>query len=183
MEGGIRFSGSARFHPELGHPIWVGLNIEVLQDDPTLDGLPAELVVTMSDLPEVEVVEPTGLQTERAALMEARSRWQSTGITSYQYQLTIHAMATADYRGPFLAQIEDGKVVSLTREDGPVGEGVVAYSIEGLFDLIDSYLADGIESAVIYNELLGYPVFVQLDLDAIAVDGGLAMSIDRFSES
>ena len=50
VEGEIRFTGSARFHPDLGYPIWVGLDIEVLADDPVLIGLPSRMVVTMTDL-------------------------------------------------------------------------------------------------------------------------------------
>ena len=50
VEGGIQFTGSARFHPDLGYPIWIGLDIEVLADDPVLAGLPARMVVTMTNL-------------------------------------------------------------------------------------------------------------------------------------
>ena len=50
VEGGIQFTGSARFHPDLGYPIWIGLDIDVLADDPVLAGLPARMVVTMTNL-------------------------------------------------------------------------------------------------------------------------------------
>ncbi len=180
VEGGIRFDGSARFDPDLGYPIWVGLDIEVIADDPILADLPSRLVITISDLHPVDPEVSGTLSAERSALKEARTRWDLADLVNYSYELTIHAMATADFTGPFQVEVLEGAVTSVNRDGTEVAAGVVtAYTIDGLFDLIDLYLADEIESAVLYNEVSGYPVFVQLDLDAIAVDGGLVLSIDR----
>ncbi len=180
VEGGIRFAGSARFHPELGYPIWVGLDIEVLADDPVLSDLPSRLVVAMSDLHVADFEVPGTLVAERAALQEARIRWDEARIGDYSYELAIHAMATADFTGPFLVVVEGGTVTSVTRAGEPVEPGkVAAYSVEEMFDLIDRYLSEGIKSSVLYHDGLGHPVFVQLDLDAIAVDGGLAFSVHQ----
>ena len=180
VEGGIRFDGSARFDPDLGYPIWVGLDIEVIADDPILADLPSRLVITMSDPHPVDPEVSGTLSAERSALKEARTRWDLTALVNYSYELTIHAMATADFTGPFQVEVLEGAVTSVSRDGTEVAAGVVtAYTIDDLFDLIDLYLADEIESAVLYNEVSGYPVFVQLDLDAIAVDGGLVLSIDR----
>jgi hypothetical protein len=182
VEGGIRFEGSARFDPELGYPIWVGLDIEVIADDPILADLPSRLVITMSDLYPVDPDVSGTLSTERSALKEARTRWGFAALVDYSYELTIHAMATADYTGPFQVEVREGAVTSITRDGVEVEGGqVTAYAIDDLFDLIDRHLADGIESAVLYNEIAGYPVLVQLDLDAIAVDGGLVLSIDQLA--
>ena len=180
VEGGIRFDGSARFDPELGYPIWVGLDIEVIADDPILADLPSRLVITMSELYPVDPDVSEALSTERSALKEARTRWGLAALVNYSYELTIHAMATADYTGPFQVEVREGAVTSVTRDGADVAaEQVTAYAIDDLFDLVDRYLADGIESAVLYNEVSGYPVLVQLNLDAIAVDGGLVLSIDQ----
>ncbi len=180
VEEGIRFTGSARFHPDLGYPIWIGLDIEVLREDPIPDALPERLVVTMSDLRPLEIVADS-LDGERDALRMARKRWQTAGIDDYTYQLTVHAMATADFTGPFLVVVEDGQVVKATRDGSPVDPGpVTVYTVNEMFDLIDRHLVEGVASAVLYDESLGFPVLVQLDLDSIAVDGGLVFSVDSF---
>ena len=180
VEGGIRFTGSARFDPLLGYPVWVGLDIEVLRDDPVLEELPTRLVVTMTDLHPIDVDRAAG-QAELSALEEAVGHWEAFGVDTYSYQLTIHAMATADYTGPFVVEIFDGEIVSVTRDGIPVSPELAAgYRVEQIFDMIREAIAGGVEVAVLYNQVLGYPVLVQIDLDAIAVDGGLAFSLDEF---
>jgi hypothetical protein len=46
--------------------------------------------------------------------------------------------------------------------------------------MIREAIAGDVEVAVLYNQVLGYPVLVQIDLGAIAVDGGLSFSLDQF---
>jgi hypothetical protein len=180
VEDGIHFTGSARFHPELGYPIWIGLDIEILRDDPLLDELPARLVVTMTDLHPIDAGQAAG-QVELSALEAAAERWADAGVDTYSYQLTIHAMATAEFTGPFVVEIIDGEIVSVTRDGSPVSpERARGYRVEQIFDMIRQAIVEGVEVAVLYNQVLGYPVLVQIDLDAIAVDGGLAFSIDQF---
>jgi hypothetical protein len=180
VEDGIRFTGSARFDPLLGYPVWVGLDIEVLRDDPVLEELPTRLVVTMTDLRPIDVDRAAG-QVELSALEEAVGRWAAAGVDTYSYELTIHAMATADYTGPFAVEIIDGEIVSVTRDGSPVSPEVAAgYRVEQIFDMIREAIAGDVEVAVLYNQVLGYPVLVQIDLGAIAVDGGLSFSLDQF---
>ena len=64
----------------------------------------------------------------------------------------------------------------------PVPEAqVTAYTVDDLFRLVETALSDGVDSSVTYDERWGHPVFVALDLDAIAVDGGLVLSVSNLA--
>ena len=180
VEDGIRFEGSARFDPDLGYPTWVGLDITVLEPDSVLAQLPSQLVITITDLHAIDAEsQPEPLPTGQLDdLNEARGRWQLSGIAAYRYELTFHMMMTAEFTGPFVVTVVDGVVTEVTREGVPVSaERVSAITVEELFLMIEDVLLAGIESEVTYHEIWGHPVLVALNLDAIAVDGGLMLSL------
>lgn len=182
VSDGIRFEGSARFHPDLGYPTWVGLDITVLEPDADLLLLPSRLVVTITDLHAV-TPEPEPAATDQLAeLDEARTRWRSSGIGAYRYELTFHGMLSADFTGPFAVTVADGTVTEITRDGEPVPHGqITAYTVEELFDLVEGSLSAGVESSVTYHEVWGQPVLMALDLEAIAVDGGLVLSVTNLT--
>lgn len=179
---GVRFEGSARFHPDLGYPTWVGLDLTVLEPDPDLALLPARLVVTITDLQAIDI-EPEPLPTDQLAeLDEARAVWRSSEIDAYRYELTFHGMLSADFTGPFLVTVVDGSVGKVTRDGEPAPEGqITAYTVDDLFELVERSLLAGVESSVTYHEVWGHPVLMALDLEAMAVDGGLMLSASNLT--
>lgn len=179
---GIRFEGSARFHPDLGYPTWVGLDLTVLEPDADLASLPSRLVITITDFHAVDI-EPEPSPTDQLAeLDEARAVWRSSGIDAYRYELTFHGMLSADFTGPFLVAVVDGSVSKVTRDGEPVPEGqITAYAVEDLFALVEGSLSAGLESSVTYHEVWGHPVLMALDLEAIAVDAGLMLSVSNLT--
>lgn len=182
VEDGIRFEGSARFDPDLGYPTWVGLDLTILEPDSVLASLPSQLVVTITDLHAVDVKPELAAAGQLAELDKARARWRSSGITAYRYELAFHMMLAADFSGPFVVTVVDGAVAEMTRNGEPVSDGqVTAYTVEDLFELVEASLRDGVESSVTYHEVWGHPVLMALDLDAIAVDGGLMLSVSNLT--
>lgn len=174
--------GSARFDPELGYPIWVGLDVTVLEPDADLATFPSQLVVTITDLHAVDVVAAPEAVDQLVELGEARARWSEAKPTAYRYELAFHTMMSAEFGGPFAVTVIDGAVAKITRDGEPVPEGqVTAYSVEDLFRLVETALSDGVDSSVTYDERWGYPAFVAIDLDAIAVHGGLVLSVSNLA--
>jgi hypothetical protein len=182
VEGGVRFEGSARFDPELGYPIWVGLDVTVLEPDADLAAFPSQLVVTITDLHAVDIAPAPEAVDQLAELDEARARWSDFEQSAYRYELALHMMMSAEFAGPFAVTVVDGAVTEITRDGEPVPEAqVTAYTIDDLFRLVETALSDGVDSSVTYDERWGHPMFVALDLDAIAVDGGLVLSVSNLA--
>jgi hypothetical protein len=182
VEDGVRFEGSARFDPELGYPIWVGLDVTVLAPDVELAPFPSQLVVTITDLHAVDVVPAPEAVDQLVELGEARARWSDSELTAYRYELALHMMMSAEFAGPFAVTVVDGAVTEITRDGEPVPEAqVTAYTVDDLFRLVDTALSNGVDSSVTYDERWGHLAFVALDLDAIAVDGGLVLSVSKLA--
>lgn len=69
----------------------------------------------------------------------------------------------------------DGEVASTTWFGQP--SSVPGWTVEELFDRIGVTIDEGRRVAVSYDAATGIPVDVQLDLDAIPVDGGLSLVV------
>jgi hypothetical protein len=168
VEAGARISGSAAYHPELGYPTWIGLDIEILDPDSELAPLAPRLVVAIRDLT------PQDLASSEHA--RAVDRWTRTGPDDYRYELTIHDISEASFGPPHQVTVRDGVVASVTVEGAEVEAGSVpAYAIVDLFAQIDTWRAEGLTVEVIYDVRLGHPVLVT------AEDGNetIVFSIDR----
>ena len=85
-----------------------------------------------------------------------------------------------EWTGPIEVTVENQFVTSATFEGKPAPEGS-ALTIDELFDLIEEAEARGVENEVSYHPDHGYPLTVRLDLDALAVDGGLSLDIVDFA--
>lgn len=109
-------------------------------------------------------------------LTEARARWSAADTTDYRFTLQRSCECLPEWSAPTEVTVRDGLVVSATIEDGPAPEGA-ALTIEELFNAIADALDEPVPSAVTYDPELGYPIDVQLDLEAIAVDGGLSLTV------
>jgi hypothetical protein len=181
IEDGIQFTGSARFHPDLGYPVWVGVDLTVLRADPIFADLPERLVMTITDLRPIEVPVPEYPTDAFAALADAEQRWQESGIRAYTYELAFHNIRNADFTGPFTVAVEDGAVVSVHDAAGTEvsPERAAGATVEEMFREIEGYLEQGLETSVTYHEVWGHPVLAMLDLDALAVDAGVAFSVSR----
>jgi hypothetical protein len=154
----FRFEGAARFDPDLGYPVWIGLDVTVLDDELAEAGFPDRIVFSISGLEPL----PGTAGDPGAALEEARERWDGRAFGDYTYELTVHDVVTADFSDPYVVTVLGGNVGSITL-DGKAADRarVPSYTIDDLFDLVDRQLGAGGSSAGLYHEELGYPVLVE----------------------
>jgi hypothetical protein len=121
---------------------------------------------------------PTGPVDEAAqsAYEAARARWQAAGIASYRFTLASNCFCTDEFRGPFQITVTDGAVSEALYGAMPAQDGI-AMTVDEVFQAIEDSLNSGVETQITYDETLGYPLTVQLDLAAIAVDGGFSVEL------
>lgn len=153
VEGGARITGTATFHPELGYPEWVGLDIEILDPEGELGDLPPRLVFAVRDV--------TAHDLTSSAHARAVEQWNTVGPDTYSYELTVHDVEDGSFEAAYLVEVEDDIVVMVTRDGNAIEvEGIPALPVERLFALIDGWIADNWEVDVIYDQRLGHPVVV-----------------------
>lgn len=166
-----------RVDPIMGYPRWV----RVKAQDPSDQAVLFEAIVTM-DLVAPYEPDMSPDSDDLTALQEAWNLWEFTAIADYRYTLTVHCLCSEEYSGPFQITVRDGQVVAATWNGNPIkpGQGP-AYTIEQVFELIQQTIEDGVDVDVVYDPDSGHPVNVVLDVEAVAVDGGLAFSITNLS--
>jgi hypothetical protein len=153
VEGGARITGGASYHPDLGYPTWIGLDIEVLDPDSPMGDLPPRLVIAIRDVVEHDLA--------GSAFARARDRWSQVGPSDYTYELTEHDIAEGTFGPPHVVVVENGRVGSVTLDGTDVHpDNVPAYSIGDLFDTIETWQSVGYRVEAIYDERLGHPVLV-----------------------
>jgi hypothetical protein len=92
-------------------------------------------------------------------LEQARAQWAAAGIASYQYELSIHDVVSGEADGSYVVLVEQGVVISVTRDDGePIPTDLPATTVEELFDLIEGWRTNGRQTEVIFHTQIGYPV-------------------------
>ena len=178
VEDGIRFTGSAAYDSQYGFPVWVGLDIEVLDPDSELAELPPRLVFSIEDFTPVEVSEPGEALTD---LEEAQALWESAGPLDYRYEMTLHDIENASFTDPITVTVSNGVVIRVESK-GQVVEDVpaIALAIEMLFDQLRQWMAEGLAMEVLYDAKLGFPVFVAVR-DAQSPDSLQIFSIERLT--
>lgn len=154
VEAGVRTTGSALYDEDLGFPIWVGLDIEVLDPDSEVAFLPPRLVLVVTEF--------TRIDTDAASeLVEAMAKWAAAGLRDYTYLLTFHDVVEATLSVPVEVVVNDGAVVSATPAGEPTKiDGPTPGPIDEYFDLIEQWADAGSQVEVIYHSDLGHPVFV-----------------------
>ena len=160
VEDGIRFTGSAAYDSRYGFPVWVGLDIEVLDPGSELAQLPPRLVFSIQDFTPADVIESGQASAD---LMEAQALWSSTGPSNYRYEMTLHDIENASFTDPITVTVSNGAVVTVESR-GQVVEDLPAsaVTIEMHFDRLRRWIADGLAMEAIYDAKLGFPVFVAI---------------------
>lgn len=153
VDSGISVTGSASYDPDHGYPVWIGLDIEVLDPQAEAAALAPKLVVVISDFA------PIAIDDAASELNAARSRWANAGLSTYTFQITSHDVDEASFSDPYFVVVRDGQVTEITQNGEPseLGEDV---TVEGVFAMIDGLTADGVNMEVLYHAELGYPVLV-----------------------
>lgn len=158
---GLRITGSAVYHPELGYPTWIGLDIEVLDPDSELAFLPPRLVFANDQFTAVEPADDFDPVTD---VDYARTRWEDAALASYRYELRIHDIEDASYTDPYLVTVVDGTVDSVEYQGRLIDDPPsFALPITMLFDLMEDRVRSGDTVEALYHDELGYPVFVSIE--------------------
>lgn len=130
-------------------------------------------------------VDSSGPTDPTTALALARARWFGSGVSSYQYTITRVCECVAESTGPVVIEVRDNTVQIRRYVSGVSVDPQFAdlfTTVPGLFDLIDEAIytpAAGL--AVRYDGTYGYPVSMQIDWVAGAVDDEVSYHITDFS--
>lgn len=163
-----------RMDPKYGYPRW--FRIEGADIDSERFAGKFTLIVTL----DLVTTLPAPPSLDLREVTDARARWQRAAVTDYQYVVTVHCECSEDERGPFLITVREGEVVSAARTTDGRNAPDHAVTIDGVFDVIELSIAENVDVDVTYDPILGYPVLVILDPEAVAVDGGVAFTISDF---
>jgi hypothetical protein len=92
-------------------------------------------------------------------LTAARERWEAAGVDDYRYLLTVHDIVEASLPELYLITVAGGEVAAV--ESGDPGLDF-SLTIDGLFDLAEAAAASGAVVDGLYDQTLGYPVFLAM---------------------
>lgn len=118
---------------------------------------------------------------ETSALQAAKKKWDSLSGQFYIIQSHRFCECEDEYQSQMEVNVLGNKVVSAF--DTVSGDEISAEiqqeikTVDGLFALIEKAIADGISINVSYNQEYGYPETAQIDLEQLAVDGGLHINL------
>lgn len=138
---------------------------------------PRQLSVHQLLTAEVALVEQDCDQSAIDELNSARARWTTAAITRYYMRIQHHCQCPPEWSDPISLQIEDAIVLSSSTTSGHTAAQDATTTIDDLFIHIAAALAAGLSTQVTYNETLGYPVNVTLNLEAVAVDSGTSLTV------
>ena len=118
-----------------------------------------------------------------AALEAAMNRWEGLAIQYYTVQSIRSCECVDEASAQMQVTVLDNSI--LTAVDLDSGEAISddiqqeIKTVDDLFKLIANAIEDQVLIEVIYNEKYGYPESAQLDLEQIAVDGGLDIRLSN----
>ncbi|MBU3001755.1 DUF6174 domain-containing protein [Paraglaciecola arctica] len=118
---------------------------------------------------------------ETSALQAAKKKWDSLSGQFYTIQSHRFCECEDEYQSQMEVNVLGNKVVSAfdTVSGDEISEEIQQEikTVDGLFALIEKAIADGISINVSYNQEYGYPETAQIDLEQLAVDGGLHINL------
>ena len=163
-DSGVRFTGSAHYHPTLGYPTWIGLDVDVLDPTSDLAAIAPRIVFVIDEFKQVDP------QSTDQGLTSAVAKWTASEIVDYEYELSVldadgdlQLDPDGSFANPYVVTVAEGKVTSVTRNgvDNSAPD-VSIYPITSLFNAIALWEQSGLRTNVIFHETLGYPVIVSV---------------------
>ena len=127
-----------------------------------------------------------GSQSE---IEQNKEKWESANISHYRYQLHISCFCVFVENMPLVIEVQDGKVVSMEYQNG----NEIDPSIHELFDkyaTIDRLFAEleaGLNGAadkvaVEYDATYGFPTKADIDVEEMAIDDELYLTLSNFEK-
>lgn len=120
-------------------------------------------------------------------LRAQRARWQDAVTGAYRYGYNKYCECHRDEPPETVVTVERGVVTRVyhlhadSDREVPAREGSLDlyWTMEGLFDLVETALASDASVRVRYDGTLGYPVQIYIDYDAAAVGEELDLRLTR----
>jgi heat shock protein HslJ len=115
------------------------------------------------------------------SLQSAKTKWDSISGQFYTIQTQNFCFCTTEMSAQMKISVSDDLVLSAVDIDSEefiskeIQEEIK--TVDSLFTLIEKAIADNVSIEVIYNEEFGYPETAKIDLEKLAADGGLHITL------
>ena len=120
-----------------------------------------------------------------AALDGARARWQSAALTSYEYGYQKYCDCHRENPPETVVTVSGGNVTGVrhrpagTTTEVPGKDFEYYWTVDGLFTLIASAQARGVQVRAAYDADLGFPREIYIDYDAKLIGDELDIRLTR----
>ena len=118
-----------------------------------------------------------------AALQSAKTKWDSQSAQFYTIQSQISCFCLAEATVQMRISVSDNLVLSAfdTNSDEVISKQAQKgiRTVDGLFSVIETAIADSISIEVIYNEVYGYPETAKIDVEQFTSDGGIHFTLSN----
>jgi heat shock protein HslJ len=118
-----------------------------------------------------------------AALQSAKTKWDSQSAQFYTIQSQISCFCLAEATVQMRISVSDNLVLSAfdTNSDEAISKQAQKgiRTVDGLFSVIETAIADSISIEVIYNEVYGYPETAKIDVEQFTSDGGIHFTLSN----
>ena len=122
-----------------------------------------------------------------AALAAAKRSWQSAGLASYEYGYRKYCACHPDTPPETVVTVRDGTVVGVRHRPVGYDREVPAearnfqyyWTVDGLFDLLDSAFERGAKVRVQYDASRGFPTEIHIDYDANSIGDELDVELTQ----
>jgi heat shock protein HslJ len=126
---------------------------------------------------------PVLTSSDLTLFQSAKTQWDSHSGQFYTIQSQRYCECVGEVSAQIKISVSDNLV--LTAFDLDSNEVISKevqqqiQTVDSLFDLIEKAIEDGTSIEVIYNEEFGYPETAKIDLEELAVDGGLFIQLSN----
>lgn len=126
---------------------------------------------------QVVVVVDDNTPSDLSLMQSAKTKWDNLSGQFYSIQSQRVCLCVPEMSSQMEVSVSNNLVLSafdIANEEAISKEiQQEITTVDGLFALIEKAIADGVSIEVTYNEEYGYPELAKIDLEKIAVDGGL----------
>jgi heat shock protein HslJ len=131
----------------------------------------------------VEQTENDTSSNDLASLQSARKKWQSNTKQYYTIQSQRICFCMPEMSAHMKINVLDSSILSATdiNSGAAISKNIQneVKTVDDLFNLIEQAIADDTSIEITYNEEYGYPETTKINLEQIAVDGGLHINLSN----
>jgi hypothetical protein len=126
-----------------------------------------------------------GLASAAPTLDAARARWRQADLASYEYGYRKFCECHRDAPPETVVSVRDGKVVNVRHRpvgfttEVPAAEKNFEYywTVDGLFELLQSAFDRQVEVRAEYDAKLGFPIRIHIDYEKSSISDDLDLEI------